>query len=107
MRDDHKLALKKIKQQILAFCLRHGFTYNAGASHWTAAHLSWLRSLKPEGLYKEILSEYLLTYDKLTDTLERLDRRIEELAGSGRLSGCAEALLFPWHQNADGTCCHR
>ena len=40
MRDDHKLALKKIKQQILAFCLRHGFTYNAGASHWTAAHLS-------------------------------------------------------------------
>ena len=81
MRDDHKLALKKIKQQILAFsCLRHGFIYNAGASHWTAAHLSWLRSLEPEGLYKEILSEYLLTYDKLTDTLERLDRRIEELA---------------------------
>ena len=23
MRDDHKLALKKVKQQILAFCLRH------------------------------------------------------------------------------------
>ena len=23
MRDDHKLALKKAKQQILAFCLRH------------------------------------------------------------------------------------
>lgn len=80
MRDDHKLARGKIKQQILAFCLRHGFIYNAGASRWTAAHLSWLRSLEPEGLYKEILSEYLLTYDKLTDTLERLDRRIEELA---------------------------
>lgn len=25
MRDDHKLALKKVKQQILAFCLRHGY----------------------------------------------------------------------------------
>ena len=42
MRQDHKLALKKVKQ--------------------------------------EILSEYLSSYDQLTDKLERLDRRIEELA---------------------------
>lgn len=27
MRDDHKLALKKVKQQINAFCLRHGHRY--------------------------------------------------------------------------------
>ena len=42
MRQDHKLALKKVKQ--------------------------------------EILSEYLSSYDQLTDKLERLDPRIEELA---------------------------
>ena len=36
--------------------------------------------MKPEGLYQEILTEYLTTYDQLTDKLERLDRRIEELA---------------------------
>ncbi len=35
MRDDHKLALKKVKQQILAFCLRHNYRYD-GNSHWTA-----------------------------------------------------------------------
>ena len=79
MRDDHKLALKKIKQQILAFCLRHNYRYD-GNSHWTAAHLKWLRSLNPEALYKEILDEYLLTYQTLSDKLERLDKRIEELA---------------------------
>lgn len=28
MRDDHKLALKKVKQQILAFCLRHNYRYD-------------------------------------------------------------------------------
>ena len=50
MRDDHKLALKKIKQQILAFCLRHNCRYD-GNSHWTAAHLRWLKSLQPEDLY--------------------------------------------------------
>jgi transposase len=79
MRDDHKLALKKVKQQILAFCLRHNYRYE-GNSHWTAAHIKWLRSLQPEALYKEILDEYLLTYTTLSDKLERLDKRIEELA---------------------------
>ena len=78
MRDDHKLALKKIKQQILAFCLRHGYRYEK--SYWTAAHLKWLRNIKTEGLYKEILDEYLLTFTTLSDKLDRLDKRIEELA---------------------------
>lgn len=80
MRDDHKLALKKVKQQISAFCLRHNYRYNATVSRWTRAHLKWLRALRPEGLYQEILEEYLATYDRLTDTQERLDRRIEELS---------------------------
>ncbi|SEA48187.1 Transposase [Oribacterium sp. KHPX15] len=79
MRDDHKLALKKVKQQILSFCLRHNYRYD-GKTHWTIAHLNWLKSLKPEALYKEILDEYLLTYKTLSDKLERLDKRIEELA---------------------------
>ena len=35
---------------------------------------------KSDGLYGEILQEYLLTYDTLSDKLERLDKRIEELA---------------------------
>ena len=79
MRDDHKLALKKVKQQILAFCLRHNYRFD-GNSHWTAAHINWLKSLTLEALYKEILDEYLLTYTILSDKLERLDKRIEELA---------------------------
>ena len=79
MRDDHKLALKKIKQQILAFCLRHDYRYD-GKSNWTAAHVKWLKSLTPEALYKEILDEYLLTYTTLSDKIERMDKRIEELA---------------------------
>ena len=80
MRDDHKLALKKVKQQILSFCLRHNYRFDGTSSHWTQSHLKWLRALSPEGLYAEILKEYLLTYDSLTDKLERLDKRINELA---------------------------
>ena len=32
MRCDHKTALKKVKQQILAFCLRHNYRYEDGAN---------------------------------------------------------------------------
>lgn len=82
MRDDHRLAIKKVKQQILAFCLRHNYRYDDGGN-WTATHIQWLKSLNVETLYKEILDEYLLTYTNLSDKLERLDKRIEELAAQG------------------------
>ena len=91
MRDDHKLALKKVKQQILAFCLRHNYRYD-GNSHWTPGHIKWLKSLNPEALYKEILDEYLLTYQNLSDKLERLDNRIEELASQDEYKAAVKKL---------------
>ena len=80
MRDDHKLMLKKIKQQILAFCLRHNLQYDATKNYWTQAHLKWLRAANPNGVYKEVLDEYLVTFLYLTDKINRFDQRIEELA---------------------------
>ena len=80
MRDDVQLMLKQTKQQINAMCLRHGFSYPEN-SRWTAKHLQWLRALKfGEAVLQETLSEYLVTYDELNNKLERLDKRIEELA---------------------------
>lgn len=50
------------------------------SSHWTAAHIKWLKSLNLRHFTKrEILDEYLLTYTTLSDKVERLDKRIEEL----------------------------
>ena len=80
MRDDHRLALKKVKQQILSFCLRHGFQYDGTKNYWTLAHLAWLRNLELDGAYQETLEEYLLTYDYLTGKLDRIEKRIEEFA---------------------------
>lgn len=92
MRDDHKLALKKIKQQILAFCLRHNYRHD-GNSHWTAAHLRWLKSLQPETLYKEILDEYLLTYTTLSDKLERIDELASKDKYKEAVKNCVALLV--------------
>ena len=55
MRDDHKKALKKVKQQINAFCLRHGCHYDG--TKWTLAHLKWLKKIELSALYQETLDE--------------------------------------------------
>lgn len=82
MRDDHKIACKKIKQQINAFCLRHGFQYEG--TKWTAAHLKWLKSLEMNTTNREVLNEYMASYEEQTAKIERFDKRIEEIAGQKR-----------------------
>ena len=84
MRDDQKLALKKVKQQILAFVLRQGKRFEGGKTYWTIRHMKWLYGLELAPLDKETLSEYLITYEYLVEKIERLDRRIEELASEER-----------------------
>ena len=65
MRDDHKIALKKLKQQINAFVLRHGYQYVG--TKWTIRHITWLKKLQLDPIYRETLNE-------------RFDKRIEEIA---------------------------
>lgn len=62
MRDDHKAALKKIKQQINAFCLRQGYFY--AGNKWTIKHLNWLKKTGSLDLYRETLNEYLTSYEE-------------------------------------------
>ena len=78
MRDDHKNALKKIKQQIGALCLRFGQCYDG--TYWTGKHITWLRALKLSVMIRETLDEYLSTYDDLTARIKRYDERIQEIA---------------------------
>ena len=82
MRDDHKLALKKIKQQINAFCLRHGYHY--AGTNWTIAHWKWLKKLEVSEMYRETLDEYMASYEEQTAKIERFDTRIEEIASQER-----------------------
>lgn len=82
MRDDHKLALKKVKQQINAFCLRHGHHY--AQTKWTVAHWKWLKKLEFSALYREVLDEYMTSYEEYVAKIERFDQRIEELASQER-----------------------
>jgi len=84
MRDDVQGMLKKTKQQIIALCTRHGYSYS-GKTNWTQKHWDWLRALRfPQPILQEAMEEYLATCIQLADKLGRLDRRITELAKDTR-----------------------
>ena len=57
-------ALKKIKQQINARCLRHGYHYDG--IKWTTKHVTWLRKLESSPLYRETLNRCMASYDERT-----------------------------------------
>lgn len=78
MRDDHQELLKRVKQQINALALRHGFHYEQ--TKWTAAHLKQLREFALSDLERETLDEYLATMQMLSAKIKAFDERIEELS---------------------------
>lgn len=90
MRDDHKLALKKLKQQINAFVLRHGYQYVG--TKWTFKHVTWLNKLELAPMYRETLNEYMASYEEQEAKIERYDKRIEEIAAGSRYQENAKKL---------------
>lgn len=90
MRDDHKLAFKKLKQQINAFVLRHGHQYVG--TKWTIKHVTWLNKLELDPMYRETLNEYMATYEEQEAKIERYDKRIEEIAAEERYQENAKKL---------------
>ena len=90
MRDDHKQALKKLKQQINAFVLRHGHLYSG--TKWTIKHVSWLKKVQLDPMYRETLNEYMASYEEQEAKIERYDKRIEEIASEARYQENAKKL---------------
>lgn len=83
MRDDVKDSLKRLKQQIIALCIRNGKIYKnvVGKNYWTAKHLKWLRTLEfNHPILKETLDEYIILYYVLCEKIDIYDIKIEEFS---------------------------
>lgn len=84
MRDDGVAALKRVKQQIIACCIRNGQQFE-GKHYWTKKHEDWLAKLDfGNAILKEVLQEYLVLYYSLSEKVDIYDARIEEFSHSPR-----------------------
>jgi len=81
-RDDLKVELHRCKQRLSKFLLRLGFVY--GKEHaWTMEHRKWMKGLVfSHPLHVETFEQYYALLETLEERLDRMDRRIEELAAS-------------------------
>ncbi len=83
MRNARKYALKKAKQNLLAFLLRTGRTFSEGKTYWTHLHYAWLKGQKfVNPLDQETFGEYLQEVHDQQDKVDRYDQRAAELAQS-------------------------
>jgi transposase len=70
--------LRRKRQQLLSFLLRHGRIYTAGRDHWTQAHRRWLARQSFEYPAQQIVFQEGI--DAIEDAVQRLRRIDEQLA---------------------------
>lgn len=82
-REDLKMELQRVKQQISKFLLRAGFLYDKNKQPWTKTHRDWMKHLAfAHDLQREAFEQYYCHMKELEDRLDRLDARIVEVAKS-------------------------
>jgi transposase len=69
--------LRRKRQQLLSFLLRHGRIYD-GRSHWTLAHRRWLAGQAFDHVAQQIVFQE--TVEAIAEAVERLHRLDEQLA---------------------------
>jgi transposase len=84
--------LKRYRQHLQAFLLRHGRIY-AGKTNWTKTHIRWVRDLAFEhAAHHIVVAEHLAAIQDSEDRLERLEQQITALLPSWTLAPVVQAL---------------
>jgi transposase len=91
-RADIQKALRKVKQQIKAFLLRHGIRY-PGRTKWSKAYLAWLTTIKMAHPAQQVaLEEYLHALENNQAQVARITKQLEGFCQSWRLRPVVQAL---------------
>ena len=91
-RADIQKALRKVKQQINAFLLRHDISY-PGKTRWSKAHLNWLTTIKMAHPAQQIaLEEYRHALENNQAQVTRITKQMEAFCRSWRLRPVVQAL---------------
>lgn len=78
-REDVVRALRRSRQQLKGFLLRHDLVWR-GRSSWTMAHFAWMRTLRFSSEAQTItLTHYLGEIDRLVQSRDHLEGEIERL----------------------------
>jgi transposase len=84
-------ALRKARQQLQSFLLRHGRIYT-GRSPWTQAHTRWLATLTfAHPVHHIVLAEYIQAIEEASVRVNRLSKQVAEATASWSMAPVVEA----------------
>ena len=84
-REDVKGDVKRVKQRLLKFLVRHGHIFTEGKDHWTLKHWRWMDKIQFSHEHeKKVYEEYRGQIKSLEERVARMDKEIIETAESPR-----------------------
>jgi transposase len=92
-REDVSEDLRRVKQRLLKFPVRHGHIYEREAGHWTMKHRQRMDKIEFEREHeKTVYEEYRSQIRALEERLTRLGKELTETAESSRYKAAASKL---------------
>ena len=92
-RIDAVMHLMRARQQLLAFLLRHGKTYESNRKHWTRRHRRWLATISfEEPAQNAVFHDYLEAVWTCTERRDALIDRIAQLTPNWSLGHLVNAI---------------
>jgi len=84
-REDVNGDLRRVKQRLLKFLLRHGHKFTEGKNHWTLIHWKWMDGIVFTHEHERaVYEEYRSQIRSLEERLTRLEKQVTETAESPR-----------------------
>ena len=84
-REDVNGDLRRAKQRLLKFLVRHGHAYSGGGNNWTVKHWKWMDGIQFGQEYeRKVYEEYRSQIRAIEERLARLDLAVQETAESPR-----------------------
>ena len=92
-REDVGEDLRRVKQRLLKFMVRHGYVYRGGGNNWTKTHWDWMdkREFRQEH-EKVVYEEYRSQVRSLEERLARLEVQVVQTAESARYKAAVSRL---------------
>ena len=94
-REDVNEDMRREKQRLLKFLLRHGYRYHTEeeGTNWTGNHWEWMKGLEfAQEHERKVFEEYRSLIEGLQERLKRLDLEVQETAESPRYKGAVSLL---------------
>jgi len=93
-RDDFKTSQRKVRQQLLAFLLRHSQRWTGGKKNWTQGFWGWLEALQMPSVHQQFaLKEYIDAVRRYGDQIEAIEAQMNRAKAGWVLEPIVDALM--------------